>query len=157
MKNTLAARAALPLAAVLGLSLLGGCGSKDADNASGTAAPAPQAAPPSTMAPGPSGSTMGSNTPGPTPTGKDMTGLNGKGAGDNNTVGMPLTTMKIKNALLADKNIGATGVNVSTSAEGQVSLTGNVPTAAQRAKAEAIAKGYPGVKKVVNNLKVVPQ
>lgn len=88
--------------------------------------------------------------------GQEKTGITGNGSSDGQAVGNPITTVKIKSKLLADPTVGATGLNVSTAEGGTVSLTGNVKTAAAKAKAEQVAKSTEGVKKVINNLKVMP-
>jgi osmotically-inducible protein OsmY len=51
-----------------------------------------------------------------------------------------LETAEIKTALMADKSIDATSINVDTYADSKtVVLRGSVPTAAQRDQAERIA------------------
>ncbi|MGH9383480.1 MAG: BON domain-containing protein [Vicinamibacterales bacterium] len=72
-------------------------------------------------------------------------------------VGAALETVDIKAALMADKSIDASSINVDTYAETKtVVLRGSVPTQAQREQAERIAvdkaKGY----RVENKLAVVP-
>jgi len=60
-------------------------------------------------------------------------------------------TSKVKTALLADPDIGGLKINVDT-ANGVVKLKGEVKTMALRKKAESLAKGVDGVKKVDNQL-----
>jgi hyperosmotically inducible periplasmic protein len=60
-------------------------------------------------------------------------------------------TSKVKAALLADPDISGLKINVDT-AGGVVKLKGEVKTMALRKKAESIAKGVDGVKKVDNQL-----
>ena len=70
--------------------------------------------------------------------------------------GNALTTAKVKNALIADKTVPAMEIDVDTEKD-RVTLSGQVDTAAQKKKAEQIAKKIEGVKKVVNKLTVAGQ
>jgi len=63
------------------------------------------------------------------------------------------TTGLVKNALIADKSVPAMRINVDTEND-VVTLKGDVDTAAQKARAEALARKVNGVKKVVNKLTV---
>lgn len=65
------------------------------------------------------------------------------------------TTAKTKMALMTSEDAPATDVNVDT-VDGVVTLHGKVATAAQKAKAEQVAKGIEGVRQVRNLLQVVP-
>lgn len=60
-------------------------------------------------------------------------------------------TSAVKTKLAADKMGSLTRVSVTT-VNGNVSLTGIVPTAADRARAEDIARRVTGVTQVTNNL-----
>ncbi|GIZ53745.1 BON domain-containing protein [Noviherbaspirillum aridicola] len=75
--------------------------------------------------------------------------------GDNRTAGAvvddALITSKVKAALLKDPDISGFKINVDT-AKGVVSLKGEVKTLALRRKAESIASGVEGVRKVDNQL-----
>ena len=62
-------------------------------------------------------------------------------------------TAKVKTALLADSDIAGLKINVDT-AEGVVSLKGEIKTLALRRKAEALARAVGGVKSVNNQLVV---
>lgn len=62
-------------------------------------------------------------------------------------------TAKVKTKFLADTSISGLKIDVDTK-NNVVTLSGTVPTAAERARAVAVAKGTDGVKSVVNNLKV---
>jgi hyperosmotically inducible protein len=62
-------------------------------------------------------------------------------------------TTEVKAKLTGEKASNLTRVSVAT-ANGNVSLTGIVPTAADRARAEEIARGVKGVQRVTNNLQV---
>jgi osmotically-inducible protein OsmY len=62
-----------------------------------------------------------------------------------------LITSKVKAAFVADPDISAFKINVDT-AKGVVSLKGEVKTLALRRKAESIASGVEGVRKVDNQL-----
>jgi len=62
-------------------------------------------------------------------------------------------TTQVKAKLAAEKVSNLTRVSVAT-ANGNVSLTGVVPTATARARAEEIARGVKGVQGVANNLQV---
>lgn len=66
------------------------------------------------------------------------------------------TTAKIKTALLTDKVAPGMKIDVDTK-NGVVTLSGQVETAAQKQRAEAIARHTQGVKKVVNHLTVKPK
>ena len=63
-------------------------------------------------------------------------------------------TAKVKTAFGADPTVSALAINVDTSGDGVVTLTGEVASDAAKAKAEEIAKATEGVKSVVNNLTV---
>lgn len=67
----------------------------------------------------------------------------------------PWITMKTKLALFTDPSVSGTRVNVDT-VNGRVTLHGKVETAAERARAEEIAKQIEGVAQVRNLLQVVP-
>ena len=60
-------------------------------------------------------------------------------------------TSEVKTKLAADKMASLTRVSVTT-VNGNVSLTGVVPTGADRARAEDIARRVTGVTQVTNNL-----
>lgn len=62
-------------------------------------------------------------------------------------------TTEVKAKLAAEKASNLTRVSVAT-ANGSVSLTGVVPRAADRMRAEEIARGVKGVRAVANNLQV---
>src|SRR5687767_7627798 len=64
-------------------------------------------------------------------------------------------TGRIKSALLADKSMHATKINVDT-VDGVVTLKGEVPTEEEKARAEVIAMKTPGVTSVINDLIVSP-
>ena len=64
-------------------------------------------------------------------------------------------TMQIKTALLADKSVDASSIDVDTNGMTKtVTLKGHVPNAAQKASAERIAKSKAPDYTVVNNLTV---
>ena len=89
-----------------------------------------------------------------------LIGVLGLGAGCRSTTGETLgqnmddtkITSAVKTKLAADKAATLTRVSVTT-VQGNVSLTGIVPTAADRARAEDIARRVDGVQQVTNNLK----
>jgi osmotically-inducible protein OsmY len=62
-------------------------------------------------------------------------------------------TTAVKNKLAADPTTSATKISVDT-ANGVVTLSGSVPTAAEKAEAERIARNTQGVTQVVNNISV---
>ena len=62
-------------------------------------------------------------------------------------------TARVKSALFADPNVSGFQVNVD-SYKGVVSLSGFVDTAAQKARAEDVARQVNGVRQVQNNLSV---
>ncbi|HEY7183192.1 MAG TPA: BON domain-containing protein [Blastocatellia bacterium] len=62
-------------------------------------------------------------------------------------------TTAVKNRLAADPTTSAARVNVDT-ANGVVTLSGAVPTTAERSEAERIARNTQGVTQVVNNVTV---
>ena len=64
-------------------------------------------------------------------------------------------TAKVKSKLAADTDTSAIKISVETR-EGVVTLSGSVPTDAEKAKAEQIARGTEGVKRVANDIKVDP-
>ncbi len=65
-------------------------------------------------------------------------------------------TTKTKIALMTTDGVRAFGLNVDT-VNGVVTLHGKVPTDAEKAKAEEVAKGIEGVASVKNLLQVVAQ
>jgi hyperosmotically inducible protein len=65
-------------------------------------------------------------------------------------------TAKVKSQLAGDPAINALFVNVDTS-NGQVTLSGKVALAGQKAEAEKVARQVDGVKSVVNQLQVTGQ
>jgi osmotically-inducible protein OsmY len=72
-------------------------------------------------------------------------------------VGAAFETAEIKTALMADKSIDASAVNVDTFADTKtVVLRGSVPTAAQRDQVERIAVAKAPGYRVENKLAVVP-
>jgi hyperosmotically inducible periplasmic protein len=60
-------------------------------------------------------------------------------------------TTAVKNKLAADPTTSAARINVDTS-NGIVTLSGKVPTTAERSEAERIARNTQGVTQVVNNI-----
>jgi osmotically-inducible protein OsmY len=62
-------------------------------------------------------------------------------------------TARVKSALFSDPNVSGFQVNVD-SYKGVVSLSGFVDTAAQKARAEEVARQVNGVRSVQNNLSV---
>lgn len=66
-------------------------------------------------------------------------------------------TVDVKSALIADGRVDASGINVDTSSETKtVVLKGTVPSAEQKATAEAIARDKAEGYKIINNLTVAP-
>lgn len=65
-----------------------------------------------------------------------------------------MVTTKIKAQLAASKVSSLAVVHVDTDADGFVQLTGKVATAAEKERAESIAKAVDGVKSVDNQLTV---
>jgi len=59
----------------------------------------------------------------------------------------------VKNKLAADPTTSAAKIDVDTS-NGVVTLSGKVPTAAEKSEAERIARNTQGVRQVVNNVSV---
>jgi hyperosmotically inducible periplasmic protein len=62
-------------------------------------------------------------------------------------------TTAVKNKLAAEPTTGAAKIDVDTS-NGVVTLSGKVPTAAEKSEAERIARNTQGVRQVVNNVSV---
>jgi len=72
-----------------------------------------------------------------------------------NTADGAQQTMQIKTALLADKSVDASSIDVDTNGMTKtVTLKGRVPNAAQKASAERIAKSKAPDYTVVNNLTI---
>jgi hyperosmotically inducible protein len=63
-------------------------------------------------------------------------------------------TAKVKAELIGAKDVKASGVHVKTH-RGVVRLTGTVPSAAEKQRAQEIVEGISGVRSVHNRLKVV--
>lgn len=72
------------------------------------------------------------------------------------TVDDATITAKVKSQLVADPDVSALNVNVTTF-KGQVQLSGYVDNANQRTRAEQIARNVGGVKSVSNDLIVKAQ
>jgi osmotically-inducible protein OsmY len=72
------------------------------------------------------------------------------------TVTDPAITAALKTSLLADPSVGGLKIDVDTK-DSVVTLSGNVATADEKARAEEIAKGTRGVTSVVNQLKIAPK
>ena len=77
--------------------------------------------------------------------------MTGRTTGEN--IDDTTLTTSVKTALAKEKASSLTRVDVDT-VKGVVTLTGVVPTAADKARAVEIARGVNGVKKVVDNLQV---
>jgi len=77
--------------------------------------------------------------------------MTGRTAGQN--VDDSNTTAAVKARLAQDKVSTLTRIDVDTN-DGVVALNGTVESAEQRARAEQVARGVGGVKRVVNNLQV---
>ena len=75
----------------------------------------------------------------------------GRTAGE--TVDDTSITTAVKGRLAQDKLSTLTRIDVDTN-NGVVSLNGTVESAEQRARAEQLARGASGVKRVINNLQV---
>ncbi len=66
------------------------------------------------------------------------------------------TTASVKTKLAADVRLSTlTSINVNSTGT-TVTLTGHVPSSADKAKAETVAKSVDGVTKVINHLEVQP-
>jgi hyperosmotically inducible periplasmic protein len=66
------------------------------------------------------------------------------------------TTASVKAKLAADVRLSTlTSINVDSNAD-TVTLSGRVPTADDKRRAEEVARSVDGVTRVVNNLEVVP-
>jgi osmotically-inducible protein OsmY len=77
--------------------------------------------------------------------------MTGESAGKN--VDDATITTQVKAKLTAEKASNLTRVSVTT-ANGAVSLTGIVPSPADKMRAEEIVRGVTGVRTVANNLQV---
>jgi hyperosmotically inducible protein len=62
-------------------------------------------------------------------------------------------TTKVKAAFVKDSTLSATAIHVTTK-NGVTTLTGTVPSSAQKSQAATVAKQIDGVKSVNNNIKV---
>jgi osmotically-inducible protein OsmY len=62
-------------------------------------------------------------------------------------------TTKVKSQFLVDDRVKGTAIDVTTK-DGVVTVSGSVPTEAQKRAAEALIKETEGVKQVVNNIRV---
>ncbi len=72
---------------------------------------------------------------------------------ERRSAGDTTTNTAVKNKLVADPTTSAAKIDVDTS-NGVVTLSGKVPTAAERSEAERIARNTQGVRQVVNNISV---
>ena len=68
-------------------------------------------------------------------------------------MGEAALTAKVKTKFLADTSISGLKIDVDTKND-VVTLSGTVPTAAEKRKAVEVARATDGVKSVVDNLKV---
>jgi len=74
------------------------------------------------------------------------------------TVKAGVETMDVKSAIIADKTIDAGAIDVDTYADTKtVVIRGSVPTEAQKARAEQIAREHAPNYKIDNQLAVVPK
>jgi hyperosmotically inducible protein len=128
----------IPLAVLL---LVGGCAQREERTSTALPSAGPGSAVPSNSPPGPQG-------PG------EVIGETAHTIGEA-AAGAALAA-KVKNALLISKDLDTSKLNVDASAEGVVTLTGSVPQAAQKARAEKMAKQIEGVQTVRNRLTVAP-
>jgi osmotically-inducible protein OsmY len=78
---------------------------------------------------------------------RDTVGTAGSAAGD------AALTAKVKAKFLADTSVSALKIDVDTKGDA-VTLSGTVPTAAEKRRAVEVARTTEGVKSVVDNLKV---
>lgn len=150
----------LPLAAVVMTLALAGCSDKDkAADTTATAPAAPQSSPASPPGPVASGtSTPGADpgqSPGAAPGGPGGTMMNKPSENPAGAPGDALITMKVKSALIADKKVAATTLNVNTKS-GTVVLEGKQATIAAKTAAIADAHKIEGVKNVIDHLSVKP-
>jgi hyperosmotically inducible periplasmic protein len=70
---------------------------------------------------------------------------------ERRSAGDTTITTAVKNKLAADPTTSAAKIDVDTS-NGVVTLSGKVPTAAEKSEAERIARNTQGVRQVVNNI-----
>ena len=77
-------------------------------------------------------------------------------SGGNSFFDEASTTVKVKKAIYDEPSLKTMDISVSTE-DGIVSLTGSVKTRAARMKASQVAAKVEGVKKVKNDLRIVPQ
>jgi hyperosmotically inducible protein len=67
-----------------------------------------------------------------------------------------MITTKVKAALAKEKPSTLAKVHVNTDKSGTVVLTGTAKSAADKTRAESVAKGIEGVTSVTNNIEVKP-
>lgn len=120
---------ALLITAVVSAGLAGLAGCDRNEPTRQAAAPPPNTAPKPAPAPGDTGRSVGQTL--------DDAGI----------------TAKVKAALIADKAVSGTAINVDTM-QGRVTLTGNVPDQGQIDRAAQVASSVEGVKGVDNKLTV---
>jgi len=121
--------------------LLGGCAQREERTASGPPPAGPGSTAPSNSPPGPAG---------PAEVIGETAHTIGKAA-----AGAALAA-KVKNALIISKDLDTSKLNVDATADGVVTLMGSVPTAAQKTRAQKLAKQIEGVQSVRNQLTVAP-
>jgi len=135
-------RALLIAAAVsAGLAGLAGC---DRNEPTRQAAPPPSSAPDRATAPTPPATS-------PTPPSDRATAPGDSGRSVGQTLDDAGITAKVKAALIAEKGVNGTSINVDTM-QGRVTLTGRVPDQAQVDRAAQVASSVEGVKAVENKL-----
>ena len=78
-----------------------------------------------------------------------------KAAEAGEVVGDAAITSAVKTKFLADPNVSGLKIDVDT-ANGVVTLTGNVPNATEKTRALELARETTGVKSVTDRLKIVP-
>jgi hyperosmotically inducible protein len=126
---------AIAAAVAMALGTLAGCDRADRDRTT-TSRPAPgTTTPPNTATPSPS------TTPTPSDTARSA----------GQTIDDAAITAKVKTALLAEKGVNGTSIDVDTS-QGRVTLSGRVPDQSQVERAAQVARGVEGVKDVDNRL-----
>jgi len=77
-------------------------------------------------------------------------------ATDDGVVDDAIITARVKTALLNDRQVGATKIDVTT-VNGVVTMSGTVKSQAEAARAIDLARQAPGVKDVKSTLQIIPE
>ncbi|MGV8899670.1 MAG: BON domain-containing protein [Burkholderiaceae bacterium] len=149
MKSPLSAVAV----SIVALAMMAACDRKAPDEEMDRANQSAPVAPITPVEPSPPTESSGAMSP--STSGSDSNSVNPPSDSASSAVGDAAITAQVKAALLLEADLKSTEINVET-ANGIVTLTGSINSAANLERAFQIAKDVDGVKSVNNQLSVQP-